>query len=116
MQELAVVIYGGCDLASTLRAIFFADINQNGQKELLALGLCASLEPSDYKDNDGQTMMGHVERQSTVVYRYAGPNGAGRPHYEAAPTPGYLNDVGTAADARAEIADHQRRRRPAPTN
>jgi hypothetical protein len=108
VQRLSVVINGGCDLASSLNAIFFADVNHDGQKELLALGFCYALEPSEYKDDNGHIMVGHVDRQGTVVYRYAGLDGKGRPRYEQAFTPRYLTGVETAAEARAKIAAHQR--------
>jgi hypothetical protein len=107
VQQLAVVLSGDCDMASILSALFFADTNHDGQKELLAIGACAALEPSDYKDENGQTMLGHVERQGTVVYRYVGLDKVGRPHYEEVSTPHYLVGVETAAEARAEIAAHQ---------
>jgi hypothetical protein len=108
VQRLGVVINGGCDLASSLNAIFFADINHDGQKELLALGFCYALEPSKYKDDNGHIMVGHVDRQGTVVYRCAGSDGKGRPRYEKAFTPRYLTGVETAAEARAKISAHQR--------
>jgi hypothetical protein len=53
-------------------------------------------------------MVGHVDRQGTVVYRYAGSDGKGRPRYEKAFTPRYLTGVETAAEARAKIAAHHR--------
>jgi hypothetical protein len=110
VQRLDVVINGGCDLASSLEAIFFADINHDGQKELLALGFCYAQEQSEDKDDNGRIMVGHVERQGTVVYCYAGPDGRGRPRYEKTFTPRYLTGVKTAAEARAKIAAHQSHR------
>jgi hypothetical protein len=114
VQRLALVVYGGCDQPTNVSAILFADVNHDGQKELIALGTCSSLEPSDYKDDEGKTMYGHVEHQGAVVYRYAGLNHAGHPHYEDAPTPFYLNELETADEVRAELAVHQRRRKLAP--
>ena len=117
VQRLGVVINGGCDLASSLGAIFFADMNHDGQKELLALGFCYALEPSEDKedkDDNGQIRLGHVERQGTVVYRYAGSDGKGRPRYEKTFTPRYLTGVKTAPEARAKIAAHQRHRSASP--
>jgi hypothetical protein len=109
VQQLAPVVDGACDQPTNVSAILFADVDHDGQKELLALGSCSSLEPSDYKDDEGKTMYGHVGHQGTVVFRYAGLDHAGRPHYEDAPTPTYLNELETAAEVRAELAAHQRR-------
>ncbi|MDO7888194.1 hypothetical protein [Hymenobacter cheonanensis] len=114
VQRLGVVINGGCDLASSLDAIFFADINHDGKKELLALGFCYAQEQSEDKDDNGRIMVGHVDRQGTVVYRYAGSDGKGRPRYEKTFTPRYLTGVETAAEARAKIAAHQRHRSASP--
>jgi hypothetical protein len=77
------------------------------------------LEPSDYKDDEGKAMYGHIGHQGTLMFRYVGLDHAGRPHYEDVPTPTYLNELETAAEVRAELAVHQRRRkltpaRPAP--
>jgi hypothetical protein len=119
VQQLAPVVDGACDQPTNVSAILFADVDHDGQKELIALGSCSSLEPSDYKDDEGKTMYGHVGHQGTVVFRYAGLDHAGRPHYEDAPTPPYLNELETAGEVRAELAAHQRHRqltppRPAP--
>ena len=119
VQQLAPVVDGSCDQPTNVSAILFADVDHDGQKELLALGSCSSLEPSDYKDDEGKTMYGHVGHQGAVVFRYAGLDHAGRPNYEDAPTPPYLNELETASEVRAALAAHQRHRqltpyRPAP--
>ena len=114
VQRLDVVINSDCDLASSLEAIFFADINHDGQKELLALGFCYAREQWEDKEDNGRIMVGHYECQGTVVYRYAGLAGKGRPRYEKTFTPRYLTGVKTAAEARAKIAAHQRHRLASP--
>ncbi|GAA4501409.1 hypothetical protein GCM10023172_23200 [Hymenobacter ginsengisoli] len=113
VQQLTPVVDAACDQPTNVSAILFADVNQDGQKELIALGSCSSLEPSE--DDEGKTMYGHVGHQGAVVFRYAGLDHAGRPHYEDAPTPPYLNELETAGEVRAELAAHQRRRKLAPS-
>jgi hypothetical protein len=114
VQRLAPVVNGACDQPTNVSSILFADVDHNGQKELIALGSCSSLEPSDYKDEEGKTMYGHVEHQGAVVFRYAGLDHAGRPHYEDTATPPYLDELETAGEVRTALAAHQRRRKLAP--
>ncbi len=107
VQRLIPLVNGACDQPTAVSAILFADIDHDGQKELIALGSCSSLEPSDYKDDEGKTMYGHVGHQGAVVFRYAGLDPAGRPHYEDGPTPSYFNELETAGEVRAALAAHR---------
>lgn len=111
VQRLDVVVNMACDLSPSIAAIFFADINQDDQKELMVLGSCSSREPAS-KDAGGQQQYGHVSHQGTLVYRYVGLDSAGHPYYDDAATPPYLDGVETVADARWELAKHQRLRKP----
>lgn len=87
-----------------LQAFFFADVDQDGQKELLAISEC-SLR--------GAEVHGQYPRTShyqTLVFQYAGRSSTGRPQYRDYPqsTP-YLDELATAADVRQALAQHQQR-------
>lgn len=102
----------GCDVAPTLEAIFFADLNQDGQKELLALASCSSREPIG-RDRDGVGQFAHESHFATLVYQYAGFNSVSRPLYRLDHTPrAYLNGLETVAAVRQALAKHQAK--PAP--
>jgi len=90
--------------ATSLVSLFFADIDQDGQKELLALSECSLREAA-----------GRETHYQTQVFQYAGLTSTGRPQYrEDATKRPYLNDLGSAAAVRQALAKHQPRKLPAP--
>ena len=89
--------------ATSLAALFFADANQDGQKELLALSECSLREPG-----------GRKTQCQTQVFQYMGLTSMGRPQYREDPTPrSYLNGLDTVAAVRQALARHQPRQLPA---
>ncbi len=95
-----------------LAALFFADANQDGRKDLLALAVCALSEVRE--SDDGEKLPGHWNHYRTDIWQYAGPDKAGRPQYHPDSTPRpYLDDLETAAAVRQALARH-RPARPAP--
>jgi hypothetical protein len=86
-------------------ATFFADVNQDGQKELLVLVNSRSREPIE-KD----TQYEHVSHYHTCIYGYRAAAGD-RPRYEEYPSRPYLDDLATAAQVRQALTDHQRVRK-----
>ncbi|QIL78451.1 hypothetical protein [Hymenobacter sp. HDW8] len=103
---------------TNLAAFFFADVDQDGQKELLALVyaevqkvIMLSVEPGKKK----QRAYGRFSHWQTQVFRYAGLTPAGRPRYQPDRTPRpYLNELQSAAEVRQALAQqHGSKRRPA---
>lgn len=95
--------------ATALTAIFFADVNQDGQKELLALSKGSLVEPG-----------GRETYYQTQVFRYLRLTRAGRPQYcEDLTERSYLDGLATVAEVRQALARHQQRskapQRPAAT-
>lgn len=83
--------------ATSLVSLFFADVNQDGQKELLALSECSLLEAA-----------GRQAHYQTQVFQYMGLTSAGRPQYREDPTPRpYLSNLSSAAAVRQALARHQ---------
>ncbi len=99
-----------------LHSLFFADVNHDGQKELLAISRCSLRE--EIKVGRGQRMTGRFPHYQTLVFQYTGLNGAGRPQYQDYPgNTDYLDELATAAEVRQALARHQSRlpaARPAP--
>lgn len=96
---------------TNLAAFFFADVDQDGQKELLALvyaevqqvGILHS-GPGD----KGEEAYGRFSHWQTQVFRYAGLSRAGRPRYQPDRTPRpYLNELRSAAAVRQALVRHQ---------
>lgn len=88
--------------ATSLTSLFFADVNQDGQKELLVLSEC-SLREADGRETHYQTQ----------VFQYIGLTSNGRPQYCEDPTKRpYLDGLDTAAKVRQALARHQS---PAPS-
>lgn len=87
--------------ATTLLAIFFADVNQDGQKELLVLSKGSQVEPE-----------GWTTHYQTQVFQYLGFTSAGRPQYceDTAPHD-YLDELSTVSAVRRALAQHQLRRK-----
>lgn len=83
--------------ATSLTAFFFADVNQDGQKELLVLSECRLREAA-----------GRKTEYQTQVFHYVGLTSAGRPQYCEDPTPRpYLNGLDNVAKVRQALARHQ---------
>lgn len=93
--------------ATTVAALFFADVDQNGQRELLALLACNLREPA-FKDKYGTQYYGRETSYETHVFRYSGLDSAGRPQYREDSTPRpYLHGLSTAAAVRQALAQQQ---------
>ncbi len=91
---------------TTVAAIFFTDVDQDGQKELLALNECDLKETA--KGDSGQTLYVHVPHYETHVFQYVGLNRYGHPQYREDRTPRiYLDALPTAAAIRQAIIKHQ---------
>jgi hypothetical protein len=91
--------------ATYLEAFFFADINQDGQKELLAISECSLRGASD-----GNGFHPRTSHYQTVSFQYKGLSSTGRPQYEGEPTyHSYLDELPTAAAVRQALARHQQR-------
>jgi hypothetical protein len=99
---------------TNLAALFFADVGQDGQKELLAL-VYAEVQQIDIHEN-GERLVGRISKWQTQVFRYAGLSRAGRPLYQLDQTPRlYLNGLHSAAEVRRALAQHQQRLKLRPT-
>lgn len=92
---------------TVLKAIFFADVNQDGRKELLALNECDLREASMDR---GEVLLGLVPHYETHVIQFVGLTGNGRPQYREDKTPrSYLNELPTATAVRQAIIKHQQK-------
>lgn len=98
---------------TNLLAFFFADVEQDGHQELLALVYAEVLEKGmlyDGPGDKGTPAYGRMSHWQTQVFRYAGLSPAGRPRYQRDRTPRpYLNELSSAAQVRQALARHQRR-------
>jgi hypothetical protein len=80
--------------ATSLSALFFADVNQDGQKELLALSESSLAE-----------IGGRETHYQTQVFQYVGLTSVGRPQYREDTTPpAYLDGLATVAAVRQALA------------
>ncbi|TGE04913.1 hypothetical protein [Hymenobacter fodinae] len=85
-----------------LTSLFFADVDQNGQKELLALLECSYI--NTHIEVDGQRLYGRESHYRTVVFNYVGQNSSGYPQYKEDLTPRpYLDELATAAEVRENL-------------
>jgi len=92
---------------TTVAAIFFADVDQDGPKELLALTECSLRET--FKDINGE-LTGRVPHYETHVFQYAGVSKQGCPRYKEDNTPrAYLDGLPTATAIRRAITEHQQK-------
>jgi hypothetical protein len=93
---------------TNLAAFFFADVDQDGQKELLAL-VYAEVQHVEMHE-DGEQLVGRLSEWQTQVFRYAGLSRAGRPLYkpDRVPRP-YLNGLRSATEVRRALAHYQQR-------
>ncbi|WP_045689449.1 hypothetical protein [Hymenobacter sp. AT01-02] len=84
-----------------LASLFFADVDEDGQKELLTLLECSLRE--EFK-MDGQWRIGRKTHYQTMIFKYAGLSSTGRPQYEEDTTPRpYLDELATAAEVRENL-------------
>jgi len=99
---------------TNLAAFFFADVDQDGQKELLAL-VYAEVQQVETQE-DGEQLVGRLSRWWTQVFRYAGLSRAGSPFYQPdrVPRP-YLNELRSAAEVRRALTQQQQRPKPLST-
>lgn len=87
-------------------ALFFADANHDGRKELLVLLECSLRDVLDV-DKRGRRFYGHVSHYQTQVFQYLTPGRNGRPRYREDLTPRpYLDELPTAAAVRRALARH----------
>jgi hypothetical protein len=92
---------------TNLESLFFADVDQDGRPELLALKEC-SLRDIGFTDKHGQSSYGHFSHYATDIFRLAGPDRAGRPRYQLdTTTRTYLDELATAAAVRRALARHR---------
>lgn len=91
---------------TTLEALFFADADHDGRKDLLALSSCSLREQVKV---DGHWMTAHNTHYLTDTWQYQGLGKAGRPQYERGPERPDLNELKTAAAVRQALAAPPRR-------
>ncbi|WP_201982325.1 hypothetical protein [Hymenobacter rubidus] len=98
---------------TNLSAFFFADVDRDGQKELLALVYAEVQEAGLLEHGNGtkERAYARMSHRHTYVFRYAGLSKAGLPRYRADTTPRpYLDELPTATAVRRALAQHQVRR------
>jgi hypothetical protein len=90
---------------TNLEAFFFADVDQDGRKELLAISRC------DLREAEvGNGFYPRVAHYQTVSFHYTGLSNMGRPQYNGEPTyHSYLDELPTADDVRQALTRHQQR-------
>jgi hypothetical protein len=98
---------------TNLLAFFFADVEQDGHQELLAL-VYAEVQEEGMRysglGDKGTPAYGRITHWQTQVFRYAGLSYTGHPRYRRDRTPRpYLNELGSAAQVRQALARHQQR-------
>lgn len=81
----------------SVQAIFFADANQDGRKELLVLVNSSSREPVTI---DGISQYGHFSHYHTRMFSYLPIKDGQRPRYHQLPDRSELDDLRTAAEVR----------------
>lgn len=91
---------------TTLEALFFADANHDGRKDLLALSSCSLKEQTK---QEGEWLFFHRTHYLTDTWQYLGPDKAGRPQYAQGPERPDLNELTTAAAVRRALAAPPRR-------
>jgi TonB family protein len=96
---------------TTMEALFFADANHDGRKDLLALSSCSLKERVK---QDRQWMFVHNTHYRTDIWQYLDLDKAGRPQYEQSSERPDLDDLPTAAEVRGALATPSHPRRPGP--
>lgn len=95
--------------ATYLRALFFADANHDGRKDLLALASYSLREPVKIA---GEWTHGRTMHYHTDGWQYLPPAKDGRPRYKLLPERTDLDELETAADVRAALAEPLAPRKP----
>lgn len=96
---------------TNLEAFFFADVDRDGQKELLAIGACSLREG---RVNGFYPRTTHYQTQ---VFQYTGLNSTGCPQYRGYPKDtSYLDELSTAAAVRHALAAPPVRKRKIPSS
>lgn len=88
------------DLAN-VEAIFFADANHDGQKDLLVLVNSSIVTPTMI---DGMNWPAHTDYYHTRIYGYRLPDQGQRPYYPEYPHRDDLDELETAAEVRQVLA------------
>jgi hypothetical protein len=91
---------------TTLEALFFADANHDGRKDLLALSSCSLKEQAK---QEGEWLFFHHTHYLTDTWQYLGLDKAGRPQYAQGPARPDLSELTTAAAVRRALAAPPRR-------
>jgi hypothetical protein len=105
VQKLPLSIVGD---GTVLTALFFIDVDQDVQNELLTLQQSSNSESR--KGADGEWQRAHYTRYQTLIYQFNGFEQTGRPRYRLDQTPRpYLDDLPTTTDVRRALAQHPTR-------
>jgi hypothetical protein len=97
---------------TALAALFFADVDHDGRKELLTLLSCELREPA-FKDKHGQQAYGRFTHYQTLVFKTVGSEPTGRPRYQLDSTERpYLDELPSAAAVRQALVRHDQRALP----
>jgi hypothetical protein len=94
-----------------LQALFFADANHDGHKDLLALSSYSLREPVKIA---GAWTHGRTTHYHTDTWQYLAPDKAGRPKYEQPLSLPDLDELPTAAEVRGALAAPPRKATPKP--
>lgn len=92
--------------SADLEAIFFADANHDGRKELLVLVHSSVVTPTVI---EGVNWQAHASDYHTRIYGYRLSAQGKRPHYQEYPHRDDLDDLGTAAEVRQILATPNRK-------
>jgi hypothetical protein len=93
---------------TTVAALFFDDVDQDGQKELLVLSECDLKET--VKGDDGERLFVHVPHYEVHVFKNVGLDSDARPQYREDKTPrSYLDELPTAAAVRQALIRHRQK-------
>jgi len=100
-----VIPIGSMGDVTDLAALFFADADHDGRKDLLALAECSL---RDGFEVDGEILMGRANHYRTDIWQYAGFDTAGRPQYRQDTTARpYLDELRTAAEVRDVLSNEK---------
>ncbi|RYU83255.1 energy transducer TonB [Hymenobacter persicinus] len=104
--NVQVLSLGSLGDVTTLAALFFTDVNQDGQKELLTLSECSLRE--EFTADDGTRLTGRAAHYATTIFQYRFTDASIVPRYEQDPTPRpYLDELATATEVREALRQHR---------
>jgi hypothetical protein len=92
--------------SADLEAIFFADANHDGQKDLLVLVNSSIVTPTMI---DGMNWQAHTDYYHTRIYGYRLADQGQRPHYQEYPHRADLDELETAAEVRQVLGTPNRK-------